>query len=461
LSRLIVVSNRVAPVKQSRGGSQGGLAVAVLAALKEMGGLWFGWSGKVNQEASQPDIFDVGAVTYATLDLSQRDYDEYYNGFANRTLWPLFHYRLDLTEFSRRTMAGYQRVNAFFAHRLAPLLKDDDLVWVHDYHLIPMAEQLRHMGCEQRMGFFLHIPWPALELMLALPNHKNIVQALCAYDVVGFQTEGHKEAFLSYIEREAGGRVGCDGVVHAFGRVVKVKAYPIGIDTKDLMEAAKSAQDMRQIERLRASFRDRQMIIGVDRLDYSKGLVQRFEAFEELLRSYPANRGRVVMMQIAPPSRTDVPEYTELRRMTEAIAGRVNGTYADFDWQPIRYLNKGFARPTLAGFFRHARIGFVTPLRDGMNLVAKEYVASQNPRNPGVLVLSRFAGAAQELTSAVLVNPYDVEGMAEALQTALAMPVEERKERYKDMIRVLLDNDVHHWRETFVADLQAARIEAV
>ncbi|MDX1711664.1 MAG: trehalose-6-phosphate synthase, partial [Rhodovibrionaceae bacterium] len=215
MSRLIVVSNRVAPVKQSRGGSQGGLAVAVLAALKEMGGLWFGWSGKVNHEASQPDVFEVGRVTYATLDLSQRDYDEYYNGFANRTLWPLFHYRLDLTEFSRRTMAGYQRVNAFFAHRLAKLLQDDDLVWVHDYHLIPMAEQLRQMGCNQRMGFFLHIPWPALELMLALPNHKNIVQALCAYDVVGFQTEAHKEAFLSYIQREAGGTVTADGVVHA------------------------------------------------------------------------------------------------------------------------------------------------------------------------------------------------------------------------------------------------------
>ncbi|MDX1710471.1 MAG: trehalose-6-phosphate synthase, partial [Rhodovibrionaceae bacterium] len=239
-----------------------------------------------------------------------------------------------------------------------------------------------------------------------------------------------------------------------------VKAYPIGIDTEDLMEAAKSAVESRQCERLRASFRDRQMIIGVDRLDYSKGLVQRFEAFEELLRSYPANRGRVVMMQIAPPSRTDVPEYTELRRRTEAIAGRVNGTYADFDWQPMRYLNRGFSRPTLAGFFRHARIGFVTPLRDGMNLVAKEYVASQNARDPGVLVLSRFAGAAQELTSAVLVNPYDVEGMAEALQTALVMPAEERRDRYKDMIRTLLDNDVHHWRETFVADLQMAGVEA-
>jgi trehalose 6-phosphate synthase len=239
-----------------------------------------------------------------------------------------------------------------------------------------------------------------------------------------------------------------------------VKAYPIGIDTEDLMQAAENAAQSRQCERLRASLRDREMIIGVDRLDYSKGLVQRFEAFEELLRSYPANRGRVVLMQIAPPSRTGVPEYAEIRRQTEAIAGRVNGTYADFDWQPMRYLNKGFARPTLAGFLRFARVGFVTPLRDGMNLVAKEYVASQDPEAPGALVLSRFAGAAQELSSAVLVNPYDVEGMAEALQMALAMPIEERKERYQDMIRVLLQNDVDHWRETFIADLSAVSTEA-
>jgi trehalose 6-phosphate synthase len=292
--------------------------------------------------------------------------------------------------------------------------------------------------------------------MLALPNHKNIVQALCAYDVVGFQTEEHRQAFLSYIEHETDGKIAKDGKVRAFGRVTTVRAYPIGIDTEDLMAAAESASESRQVERLRASLRDRDLIIGVDRLDYSKGLVQRFEAFEELLRSYPANRGRVVMMQIAPPSRADVPEYAEIRRRTESIAGRVNGTYADFDWQPVRYLNKGFGRPTLAGFLRFAKVGFVTPLRDGMNLVAKEYVASQDPKHPGVLVLSRFAGAAQELSSAVLVNPYDVEGMAEALQTALAMREGERQERYQDMIRVLLDNDVHHWRETFVNDLKAA-----
>ncbi len=457
MSRLVVVSNRVAPVRKGRSGGEGGLAVAVLAALRERGGIWFGWSGRTSEaEADGPNIFDVGRLTYATLDLTQQDYDEYYNGYANRILWPLFHYRLDLTDFSRRDMVGYQRVNALFAHHLQPLLRDDDVIWVHDYHLIPMAEQLRDAGCKQRIGFFLHIPFPTPEVLVALPNHRALIRALCAYDLVGFQTERDVHAFLEYIVMEAGGEVERGGTVAAFGESLRVGAFPISIDTDAVAGFAKEAMHSRQTARLLDSLAGRKLIIGVDRLDYSKGLIVRVEAIEHLLRSYPANRRQVVFLQIAPPSRADVPEYMKIRRELEAAAGHVNGAYAEFDWAPIRYLNKGFTRQTLAGFLRVGRVGLVTPLRDGMNLVAKEYVAAQDGKDPGVLVLSRFAGAARELEGALIVNPYDVEGVGEALQTALTMPLAERRERWKAMYHHLQRYDIDAWREAFLKALARA-----
>jgi trehalose 6-phosphate synthase len=454
LSRLVVVSNRVSTPRHARSGAQGGLAVAIQAALEARGGLWFGWSGEVvDQPERTPHEFTSGPVTYVTCDLSERDYEEYYNGFANRTLWPLMHYRLDLTEFSRQNYSGYERVNALFAERLLPHMKDDDVVWVHDYHLIPMADQLRHAGCSQRMGFFLHIPWPALEVFLALPNHREIVKQMCAYDMLGFQTERDLANFRHYIVQEVGGRMEPDGTILAFGRRLKAGAFPISTDTQRVVEFAQEAADARQTLRLKDSLRGRDMLIGVDRLDYSKGLLQRFRAFGNLLRDYPANRGRVVFLQVAPPSRQDVPEYVQLRQQLESEAGHVNGAYAEFDWNPIRYLNKGFSRRILAGFLRLARVGAVTPLRDGMNLVAKEYVAAQNGDDPGVLMLSRFAGAAQELDGALLVNPYDSEGMAEAMQTALAMPLEERRERWQTMFRRIETHDVDAWCQQVVSQL--------
>jgi trehalose 6-phosphate synthase len=458
LSRLVVVSNRMTPVKKRGSGAEGGLAVAVNAALRDRGGVWFGWSGQIaEQESSDADSFDVGNVTYASIDLTQRDHDEYYNGFANRTLWPLFHYRLDLTDFNRRNLLGYLRVNQMIASRLLPLLRDDDLIWVHDYHLIPMAELLRTAGCRQRMGFFLHIPWPAMEVLLALPNHREIVRSLSVYDLVGFQTDRDLRAFLDYVEQEAGGRVARDGTVHVFGRSFRAEAFPIGVDTEDVRAAAEEAVNSRQTKRLKASLRGRDLMIGVDRLDYSKGLVIRMEAFELLLTNYPANRGQVTLLQIAPPSRSDVPEYVEIRAELEHAAGRINGTFAEFDWNPIRYLNKGFTRQTLAGFYRVAKVGLVTPLRDGMNLVAKEYVAAQDPKDPGVLVLSRFAGAARELDGALIVNPYDIEGVAEGLQMALTLGLRERKERWKAMFDRILKHDVHFWCGEFLGTLAAVR----
>ncbi len=455
MSRLVVVSNRVAAVKQSRPGAEGGLAVAVRAALRERGGIWFGWSGKVlERDYGQPTLTQAGKITYATIDLTQRDYDEYYVGFANSTLWPLFHYRLDLAEFAQRTWAGYQRVNTLFAHRLQPMLEDSDIVWIHDYHFLLLAENLRSAGCRQMMGFFLHIPWPALEVLLALPQHREIVKALCAYDLVGFQTVDHLHCFLDYIRRESGGEVHDDGTIKVFGRTLRAQAFPIGVDTEMFAQMAAESEGSKQVHRLLESLGKRDLMIGVDRLDYSKGLIKRVEAFEHLLTAYPDNRGKVVFLQINPPSRSDVADYIDMRRELEATAGHVNGTFAEYDWVPIRYLNKSFSRRVLSGFFRVSRVGLVTPLRDGMNLVAKEFVAAQSEKDPGVLVLSRFAGAARELDGALIVNPYDVEGVAERMQEALTMPLEARRERWRSMYKAIAENDVTAWRESFLRTLQ-------
>jgi len=453
---LVVVSNRVAPADESKQ-QAGGLAVAILEALRARGGIWFGWNGAVTEssESAQPKMTQAGKLTYATIGLSQRDFEEYYAGFANSTLWPLFHFRLDLASFSGRHYSGYQRVNSLFGAKLAPLLKPDDMIWVHDYHLIPFADQLRIMGLTQRMGFFLHTPWPAPEILVALPSHEAIVRNLCAYDLVGFQTEPDVRCFANYIRYEANGTVeelpdGQGLRIHAFGRTCVARHFPISIETEPLAALAAQAGKSTQTQRLRESLVGRGLIIGVDRLDYSKGLTHRFEAFQSLLDSYPGNRGQVSFMQIAPPSRTDLAEYQNIRRELEGMAGHINGRFAEFDWVPIRYLNKGFARKTLSGFYRAARVGLVTPLRDGMNLVAKEYVACQDPADPGVLVLSRFAGAARELDAALIVNPYDIHAVAENLQRALTMPLQERRERFDSMFRILKQNDITQWREQYV-----------
>ncbi|MDJ0949560.1 MAG: alpha,alpha-trehalose-phosphate synthase (UDP-forming) [Alphaproteobacteria bacterium] len=461
MKRLVIVSNRVPTPSKAGTAAAGGLAVAVHAAMRDRGGVWFGWSGNVVEDREhQPKIAKAGKITYATIDLTQEEYEQYYNGFANRTLWPLFHYRMDLTEFNRRNMASYFEVNDLFANTLVALLKPDDVIWVHDYHLIPLAELLRAKGCKHRIGFFLHIPWPALEVLLALPNHSAIVRALCAYDQVGFQTKDDLYAFRQYIMREAGGRADHDGNVSAFNRNLRAEAFPIGIDADRIADYARKSQHSRQTKRMLDSLRGRQLAVGVDRLDYSKGLVERFQAFEQLLDSYPEHRGHVVLLQIAPPSREDVPEYMEIRQQLETTAGHVNGRYAEFDWVPIRYLNRGYGRQALAGFFRISSIGLVTPLRDGMNLVAKEYVAAQNPQDPGVLVLSRFAGAARELEGAIIVNPYNAEAIADALHQALTIPLEERRERWSSMYQQVRKNDVVAWQQRYLDALADVAVAA-
>ncbi len=456
MSRLVVVSNRVTRT-QGSGSHAGGLAIGLLDALKESGGLWFGWSGKISDKPSdEPGRATSAGTSYATLDLSQQDYEEYYRGYSNSALWPLFHYRLDLTEFHRDHYRGYRRVNARFAAVLKRLLRPDDLVWVHDYHLIPLGEELRKLGARNRLGFFLHTPFPSHQIMVALPNHHEIVSAMSAYDVVGFQSATDLRTFSHYIKFETRGVFDDSGLVRAFRHVFHAAKFPIGIDADNIAEMARAPGSVTQVERLRRSLQQRDLIIGVDRLDYSKGLVQRFRAFELMLTLYPERQGHVSFMQIAPPSREDVAQYTEIRHALETEAGRINGKFAQFDWVPIRYLNRSFRRDALASFYRHARVGLVTPLRDGMNLVAKEYVAAQDPANPGVLVLSRFAGSAEQLTSALIVNPYDEEQVAATLGRALDMPLKERCARWQAAMSVIKRTDVTAWRRSFLRVLQRA-----
>ncbi|HSA82954.1 MAG TPA: alpha,alpha-trehalose-phosphate synthase (UDP-forming) [Geminicoccaceae bacterium] len=451
MSRLVVVSNRVTQISGSKAATAGGLAVGVLAALRETGGIWFGWSGETIETGTPiPKVARTGNITYITIDLLQADFERYYGGFANRTLWPLFHYRLDLSSFDRDWYVGYRRVNQLFAEQLYPYLRDDDLIWVHDYHLIPLAEELRRLGIRSRIGFFLHVPFPSAEVYVALPWHERLMASLSEYDLVGLQTSNDLRNFHDYLYREGIGYALSDGLIHAFDRTLRAQDFPIGIDTDDFRRMATSVEAVRASQRLSGSLLGRKLIIGVDRLDYTKGIPERLRAYEALLQSYPRQRGQVTLVQISAPSREEVPEYLEIRRQVEATSGRINGRFSEFDWMPLRYINRGFTRRTLAGFFRLSRIGLVTPLRDGMNLVAKEYIAAQSDKDPGVLVLSRFAGAADELDGAVIVNPYDIEAVAEAMHLGLIMSLDERQDRWRRLFAQIQERDIVYWRQSFV-----------
>ena len=453
MARLIVVSNRVS-VPDVRGGARaGGLEVAVRAALRHRPGIWFGWSGKIAEPGEvKTQSIDREGISYVVTDLTDEDYQEYYNGFANRVLWPLLHFRFDLAEFSRRDLSGYMRVNYLFARELHKIMQPDDVVWVHDYHFIPLARALRELGHTNRIGFFLHVPFPPPEFTTALPNHDRLLPALCHYDLVGFQTGDDAFNFSRYLTRECGLH-SRDYSFLVGERTMKVDAFPVGIDTANFSRLARRAANSRFVKEVVESLSGRMMIIGVDRLDYSKGIINRMEAFERFLAANAELRDKVSYLQITPRSRSEITEYSEMERQVGATAGRINGTYGEINWTPIRYVNRAYNRSVLAGLYRAARAALVTPLRDGMNLVAKEYVAAQDPENPGVLILSRFAGASRELDRALLVNPYDADGVAAAIKTALWMPLDERKSRYEAMFKVLSTNTIQAWVARFLSEL--------
>jgi trehalose 6-phosphate synthase len=457
-ARLVLVSNRV-NVPDGGPRQAGGLTVAVNAALKQREGVWFGWSGKVSAAAAlpAPTVIERRRRTYITIDLSNTDFQEYYNGFANRVLWPALHYRVDLTEFTSVDLSGYQRVNAHFADALSKFITPEDVIWVHDYHLLTIAQELRRRGHNNPIGFFLHIPCPPPDVLKALPHHEETVGALSYCDLVGLQTEQDADNLSRYFSGLPGVVQRAPGLFEFGGRRVRVRAFPVAIATAVYARAARNSVRSPLVEDLRQSLHGNRLILGVDRLDYSKGIPNRIQALGQFLDKYPHWRGKVTFLQVTPKSRVEVPEYIAMDEEVSTLVGKINGKHGEPGWTPIRYINKSYSRAALAGLYRSADIGLVTPLRDGMNLVAKEYVAAQDPENPGVLILSQFAGAAHELGGAIVVNPYEAEAVATAIEQALRMPIEERKERHKGMFEHLATHDIDLWAETFLNALGETR----
>ena len=455
MARIVVVSNRVAVPAGEGGARAGGLEVAIRSFLKRNHGLWFGWSGRVAAKAdiATREVKD-GGVTYITTDLTRADYQEYYNGFANRMLWPILHYRLDLAEYSSLDLTGYMRVNDHFADQLDKVLKPDDVIWVHDYHLVPLAKALRDRGHKNRIGFFLHVPFPPPDLITALPKHERLILTLCHYDLVGFQTDNDADNFAHYLKHECRMPSRDSRTFTAGMRTVRLGVFPVGVETAEFERLARRTVRSSFVREVVDSLAGRAMIIGVDRLDYSKGIGLRINSFGRFLADHPGSHGAVTYLQITPRSRSEVKEYADMERRISETVGRINGQYGEPSWTPVRYVNKAYSRSVLAGLYRSARAALVTPLRDGMNLVAKEYVAAQDPEDPGVLILSRFAGAAVECATALQVNPYDAEGVGNAIAQALAMALEERRGRHAEIVKVLNENDIKFWGERFIEALR-------
>jgi trehalose 6-phosphate synthase len=459
---IVVVSNRVARV-QADEPVTGGLASALLPVVKNSGAIWVGSSGRV-RDASGKDSFAeieaLGTGALATVDLPAAHYQGYYEGFANSGLWPALHSRADLIQVTTEHYKSYREVNAFMARALLRFNRTDATFWIQDYHFLTLGSELRRLGIKQPIGFFLHTPWSAPSMMHSVPHHRELVSAMLAYDLIGFQTDEDLRNFKDYVKSELGLTVAGDTIVSNHGRS-RLATFPIGINVDDFATRAAKSAARADVSRLRLSLQNTKLVLGVDRLDYSKGIANRIRAIDRLLQVEPGLKRQVSLLQIAVPSRGKIAAYRQLKTELETLVGEVNGRHSDVDWTPIRYLNKGFAQSTLAGFYRTAQVGLVTPLQDGMNLVAKEYVAAQNPSDPGVLVLSEFAGAAKELDTALLVNPHDIDSMAQKISTALNMSLEERRERWDVMIDRLRAGSVQGWFSDFVRALAEVRRAAL
>jgi alpha,alpha-trehalose-phosphate synthase [UDP-forming] len=465
--RLLVVSNRLPIVleKKETGwtlkSGSGGLVSALAPVLSHRGGLWIGWPGLALEKGGDWEAVLSGGYRERGYDLapvllSAEEVHGFYEGFSNGILWPLFHDLLGRCDFQPSYWYTYLEVNRKFAECAVEHSQDDDFIWVQDYQLIHVAHFMRELtdGDARKAGFFLHIPFPPLDIFLKLPWRGEILNALLAYDLIGFQTARDSRNFLTCLEHLMPGVKTCgDGplaAVYVGNRVVHVGAFPIGIDYKSFEDIALSEEVSRRTEELRRKMGPSPLIIGVDRLDYTKGLPERLEAFRNMLRRYPEMREKAIFLQVVVPSREGVPEYQALKAHIERLVGEVNGEFTMAGWVPIHYHYKSLGRRDLVALYRLARIGFVTSIKDGMNLVAKEFCACQVDKC-GVLVLSEFAGAAAQLQDgALLVNPHDIEGMADALETGLTMDTDERRRRMEIMQEVLREQDIFWWVDNYL-----------
>ncbi|MBN9041502.1 MAG: trehalose-6-phosphate synthase [Rhizobiales bacterium 62-47] len=454
---LVVVSNRVARAKANEP-MTGGLAAALLPVVENSGAIWVGSSGSVRDSMSKDPFAKIealGSGALAMLDLPAAHYGGYYEGFANSALWPALHSRGDLIRASHDDYNSYREVNAFVARSLIRFCKPDTSFWIQDYHFLALGAELRQRDVHQPIGFFLHTPWPTRNIIDGVPHHRELIEAMLAYDLIGFQTDEDRDNFIDYLKVEMGLVVTAGTVTSSYG-TSRLATFPIGIDVERFSAQAAKAAMHPDVSRLRRSLHGEKLAIGVDRLDYSKGLINRINAFDRMLSLQPSLSRAVSLLQIATPSRGMIEAYGNLQADVAKLVSDVNGRHGEVDWTPIRYLNKGFSQTVLAGLYRTALVGVVTPLQDGMNLVAKEYVAAQNPADPGVLVLSKFAGAANELDAALLVNPNDIDGMARKIATAFSMPAPERRMRWESMMTKLRAGTIEKWFTDFIEALEDA-----
>jgi trehalose 6-phosphate synthase/phosphatase len=463
-SRLVVVSNRL-PVVLSRDSAgrphlapgHGGVVTALAPVLRNRGGTWIGWSGSAQPDvqALLADASQRAGYTLVPVPLTAEDERDFYYGFSNQVLWPMFHDLVGRAHFAPRYWRQYQIVNRKFAEVIATVTKSTDYVWVHDYHLMLVANQMAEMSVRRRLGFFLHIPFPPLDVFVKIPWRADLLRGLLRFELIGFQTARDRGNFLQCLRRLVRSvHISRDGplsvVVLPDGHRVRVGSFPISIDFQEFSGGAASREVAEASWYLHEKHPERQIILGVDRLDYTKGIPQRLDAYELALQRYPELHERIVLMQVVVPSRDKVPEYDALKRDIERRVGEINGRYTRQGWVPIHYIYRSLPRMELLAHYRTAEIALVTPLKDGMNLVAKEFCAAST-EGQSVLILSEFAGAAAQLhRGAILVNPYDVEGMADALHQAVLMPPAERRERMRRLRNEVRRYNIYWWLDRFL-----------
>jgi trehalose 6-phosphate synthase/phosphatase len=459
VARLLIASNRL-PVTVSVCGSRldicpssGGLATGLIGPHERAGGLWFGWPGCTdiaNNVCPDQMASAFSSRRIVPIWLDETEVHEFYDNVSSGVLWPVFHDRLDRVPLRTPHWDVYEHVNTRFADTIAAAYQPGDVIWVHDFHLLRLPALLRERLPNARIGFFLHIPFPAADVFETLPPRRQLLAGMLGADVIGFHTDRYVENFTGTVTRMLGVRASEDGMLRVANRHVRIGAFPMGIDAAEFDALARSRAVESATNTLRAT--TPQLLVGVDRLDYSKGIPRRLLAFEKLLSDHPELRNRIRLVQVAVPSRHRVRAYQRLRREVEQLVGRVNGSFGTPTWTPIHYIHAGVSPETLVALYRAATAMLVTPVRDGMNLVAKEFVASRFDCD-GVLILSEFAGAARELTAAVQIHPYDVAGLADAMYAALTMSDVERRRRMKRMRDCVLTHDVHAWAAGFLSAL--------
>jgi len=444
--RILVLSNRL-PItmqKTAKGWdskrSSGGLITAIEPILNRGQGLWMGWPGSSMAADDWPQDLKEPFQIFPIM-LSDNEIARYYHGFSNRTLWPLFHSFPEQTSFHQKDWEAYEKINHRFAKNAAPLARDVDLIWIHDYHLLRTPSHIRKLAGPCKIAFFLHIPFPPFDIFRLLPWNRNILRGLLGSDLIGFHVRGYAQNFLDCAEKILGARVDRQEMLVEHGdRTVQVGQFPLGIDFELFEKRARKAPINKN---------EKRMILGVDRLDYTKGILERLRSFERLLELHPEYREQIRFLQLAVPSRSQVQEYRKLKREIDENVGRINGRFGTPNWVPIQYLYRSFSPERLSELYRDAEIALITPLRDGMNLVAKEFIACQVDK-PGVLILSRLAGAAETMPEALLVNPYDIDGTAKAIHQALCMSEDERQTRLTALRYREKTNNVYEWNKNFL-----------